>query len=94
MEFQRREGPFASPETDVAGIMQQVLLALVPAALAYVWYFGAGFVLNFIVAALFCVAGEAAMLRLRNRPVEPSIMDFSALVTAALITFALNWFLG
>ena len=33
MEFKRRDGPFTSPETDVPGIMQQVLLALVPAVL-------------------------------------------------------------
>lgn len=89
MEFARRDAPFAASSSDVASIMQQVLLALVPAALAYVWYFGAGFVLNLLIASVFCVAGEAAMLRLRDKPVETTLLDFSALVTAALLAFAL-----
>ena len=89
MEFERRDAPYVGPSGNVASMMQQVLLALVPAALAYLWYFGAGFVLNLIIAAIFCVAGEAAMLHLRNKPVESTLMDFSALVTAALIAFAL-----
>ena len=89
MEFKRRAAPFVTPTNDVASIMQQVLIALVPAALAYVWYFGAGFVLNLLIAALFCAAGEALMQRLRQRPVEDALGDYSAMVTAALLAFAL-----
>ncbi|MDH4049448.1 MAG: RnfABCDGE type electron transport complex subunit D [Gammaproteobacteria bacterium] len=89
MEFERRDAPFVTPSTDVASIMRQVLYALIPAALAYVWYFGAGFIFNLLIAALFCAAGEAAMLRLRGRPVEPVLGDFSAMVTAVLLAFAL-----
>ncbi len=69
MEFIRRDAPFAAPGNDVAQIMQHVLLALVPASLAYVWFFGIGFIFNLIVASIFCVAGEAAMLRLLKRQV-------------------------
>lgn len=89
MDFKRQQAPFASPSTDVANVMLQVLLALVPAALAYVWYFGPGLILNFFVATIFCVAGEAAMLSLRQKPVEATLRDFSVLVTAALIAFAM-----
>lgn len=69
--------------------MLQVLYALIPATLAYVWFFGPGLILNFIVAALFCLLGEAAMLRARGRNVESGLRDLSALVTAALIAFAI-----
>jgi electron transport complex protein RnfD len=69
--------------------MRHVLYALIPAAIAYVWFFGPGFILNLIVAALFCIAGEALMLRLRGRPVEATLADCSALVTAALLAFAM-----
>lgn len=89
MEFKRRDAPFVTPSTDVGSVMRQVLYALIPAALAYVWYFGAGFIFNLLIAAIFCAAGEAAMLRLRHRPVEPVLGDFSAMVTAALLAFAL-----
>ena len=70
-------------------MMLQVLLALVPAALAHVWYFGPGFIFNLIVASAFCVAGEALMMHLRGRDPETALSDYSALVTAALLAFAL-----
>lgn len=89
MEFERRVAPFKAPSTDVASVMRHVLYALIPAAIAYVWYFGPGFIFNLIVASVFCIAGEAVMLRLRNRPVETTIADYSALVTATLLAFAM-----
>ncbi|MGI9203419.1 MAG: RnfABCDGE type electron transport complex subunit D [Woeseiaceae bacterium] len=89
MEFERRVAPFKAPSTDVASVMRHVLYALIPAAIAYVWYFGPGFIFNLIVASAFCIAGEAVMLRLRNRPVEATLGDYSALVTATLLAFAM-----
>ena len=89
MQFERRDAPFIQPTTDVSTVMRHVLYALIPAAIAYVWYFGAGFVFNLIVAAAFCILGEAAMLRLRSKPVEETLFDYSALVTAALLAFAM-----
>ena len=89
MEFKGRDAPFAAPSGEVARIMLHVLLALVPASTAYVWFFGPGFVLNLVVASFFCIVGEAAMLRIRNKPVEATLRDFSALVTAALLAFAM-----
>ena len=70
-------------------MMLQVLAALIPAALAHVWYFGPGFLFNLLVAAGFCVGGEAMMMRARGRSGEAALADYSALVTAALLAFAL-----
>ena len=89
MEFTRRDAPYVTPSTTVQSVMVHVLLALIPAALAYVWYFGFGFVFNLMIAAFFCGAGEMAMLKLRGRDPVAALSDFSALVTAALLTFAL-----
>jgi electron transport complex protein RnfD len=89
MQFERREAPFVTPTTSVSEVMLHVLLALVPAALAYVWYFGPGFVFNLIIATIFCVGGEAAMLHLRGRPIEETLADLSAVVTAVLLAFAM-----
>ena len=89
MEFQRREAPFVTPPTDVASIMQQVLIALAPATLAYVWYFGVGLLFNIAIAAIFCLLGEALMMRVRGRPIEVAIGDYTALITAILLAFAL-----
>jgi len=89
VDFQRQEAPYLAPQTSVASMMLQVLAALVPAAIAHVWFFGPGFIFNLIVAAIFATAGEALMMHLRGRPPETALADYSALVTAALLAFAL-----
>ena len=89
MDFPHREAPYVGPKADVAALMLQVLAALVPAALAHIWFFGPGFLFNLLVAATFAAAGEIVMLRLRSRQPETGLSDFSALVTAALLAFAL-----
>jgi electron transport complex protein RnfD len=89
VEFERREAPYLAPTANVAGIMQQVLLALVPAAIAHVWFFGPGLIFNGIVAAAACVGGEALVMRLRGRPAARALSDYSALVTAALLALSL-----
>jgi electron transport complex protein RnfD len=70
-------------------MMLQVLAALVPAALAHVWYFGPGFIFNLLVAGIFAIVGEAFVMWVRGRPPESGLTDYSALVTAALLAFAL-----
>lgn len=89
MEFVRRSAPYLATEADVARIMLQVLAALVPAACAHIWYFGPGLLFNLLVAAIFCVGGEAAIMRARRRDPQVALGDYSALVTAALLAFAL-----
>jgi len=89
MEFPRREAPYLSPEVSIQSLMLQVLAALVPAAMAHVWFFGPGFIFNLLVAAVFAAAGESLMLSLRSRKPETGLTDYSALVTAALLAFAL-----
>ena len=89
MKFVRHEAPYLAPKADVASMMRQVLFALVPAALVHVWYFGPGFIFNLIVASTFCIAGEAIVMRIRGRLPAKALSDYSALVTAALLTFAL-----
>ena len=89
MQFERREAPYLAPTAQVSAMMLQVLIALVPAAIAHVWYFGPGFIFNLIVAAAACIAGEAFMTHMRGRPPESALSDYSALVTAALLAFAL-----
>ena len=89
MEFQRREAPYLAPVANVSSMMQTVLLALIPAALAHVWYFGPGLIINLFVAGVFCVAGEAAMQWARGRDPMVALSDWTVLVTAALLAFAL-----
>jgi len=69
-------------------MMLHVLLALVPALLAHIWYFGPGILFNLLIATVFCAAGEALMMHVRGRDPILALSDYSALVTAALLAFA------
>ena len=89
MEFVRRDAPFLAPKVDVPSMMRQVLYALLPATVAHVWYFGPGLVFNMAIATVFCLGGEAAMMWLRNKPIRVALSDYSAVVTAFLLAFAL-----
>ena len=89
MEFDVAPAPHSPPTAGVPAIMRRVLYALAPAAGAYVWYFGPGFIVNFAIAASTALFAEALVLRLRGRSTRHSLHDGSALVTAALLSFAI-----
>lgn len=69
--------------------MLKVLLALVPGIFAYVWIFGGGILVTLILATMTALLAEAVLLKMRNRPVKPYLMDLSAVVTAWLLALAL-----
>lgn len=77
--------PFVRQPTSVQQVMFTVLVALLPAIGLYVWQFGPGIVVNIAIATLSAVAAEAAVLRLRKKPVGLYVSDLSAVVTAWLI---------
>ena len=89
MEFEQPTAPHARPVVSVPVIMRRVLYALVPAALCHTYFFGPGLLLNFALAATAALLTEATVLRLRGRNTRHALRDCSALVTAALLSFAL-----
>ncbi len=88
MNFQRYTSPHFFQGNRVDRIMLQVMLALVPAGIASVWYFGWGLLFNMLLAAVSALLAEAAMLKLRGLPVKPALSDCSALTTALLFALA------
>lgn len=89
MEFKRINAPYSRPSAKVSTLMLQVVTALVPAAIAYVWFFGPGFLINLLIASATCIAAEAGMVHLRKKPAMLALSDFSAIVAAVLLAFAL-----
>ncbi len=87
--FDTGQAPHFPPQTTVARVMLQVILALVPAVVAHVWYFGPGILVQIILAAGFAVAFEAASLAVRRKPVRLFLGDYSALLTAILFALCL-----
>lgn len=89
MNFRTSPAPHLKPTNTVGNVMRQVLYALVPATIAYVWFFGWGIVIQMAIATVFALAAEAIMLLLRGRPLRPFLTDFSAIVTAVLLAWAI-----
>jgi H+/Na+-translocating ferredoxin:NAD+ oxidoreductase subunit D len=89
MEFATAPAPHLKARTSITAMMLEVLAALTPCVLVYLFFFGPGLAVNLLLAAAVAVVAEAAMLKLRQQPVQPALRDASALVTAALLALAL-----
>jgi len=87
-QFEVSPAPHVVGGTSIATVMLQVLVALVPAAVAHVAVFGPGLLLQMTVASGAAIASEAIAVRVRGRPVGPAITDGSVLVTAALLALS------
>lgn len=81
--------PHAHNQNSTSRVMQLVLLATVPGLIALTWFFGPGTLFNVALASVTAVVCEAAILKLRGRPVAFYLRDYSALVTAVLLGLAL-----
>ena len=88
MHYGVSAAPHLKPTTSVTKVMLQVLIALVPATFASIWYFGWGIMVQMVIATVFAVTAEMVMLLWRDRPLKPFIYDLSAVVTAVLLAFA------
>ena len=87
--FDTATAPYLSPPRDVQRVMLLVLLALLPGIAAQLWFFGIGVAAQIILATIFALGIEAAMLRLRGKPVKPFLGDLSVVVTAVLFSLCI-----
>ena len=78
------------------GLMGDVVVALLPTALAAVWFFGAGALSLILVSVASAVLAELVYQRLTHQ--ESTISDLSAVVTGLLLAFNLPanapWWMG
>jgi Na+-translocating ferredoxin:NAD+ oxidoreductase subunit D len=81
--------PYISNAPSIGTIMLKVLLALVPGIIAYVWVFGGGILVTITLATATALAAEAVMLKIRKRPIQPFLTDYSAVTTAWLLALAI-----
>lgn len=81
--------PYVSDAPSVSIIMLKVLLALVPGIFVYAWIYGGGILVTISLATLTALIAEAALLKIRQRPIKPYLSDLSAVVTAWLLALSL-----
>ena len=69
--------------------MLKVLLALVPGIIAYTWIYGGGILVSLTLATTTALVCEAVLLKIRQRPIKPYLIDMSTVVTAWLLALAI-----
>ncbi len=81
--------PYLKNHESVSRMMIAVIFALIPGTLVYVHFFGSGILLNMFFTISTAIACEIAVLRVRNKPVKPYLLDGSAILTAILLAISL-----
>ncbi len=89
MAFMKMTSPHTTRAGDTGDVMKQVILACAPGLVALSYFFGPGSLINVIIACITAVTCEAAVLKLRNRPIGFYLNDYSAVVTGVLLGLAL-----
>lgn len=82
-------GPHVRSKDSIAKIMWTVFVALLPACVWSVYYFGYLAAVNILTAILACMITEVVMKLLRGTPIQ--VWDGSAAVTGILIAFNLPY---
>ncbi|MDR1774682.1 MAG: RnfABCDGE type electron transport complex subunit D [Clostridioides sp.] len=77
--------PHIKTNEDTSYIMKQVLIALIPATIASIWFFR----ISALICIISCIAGAVASEYLFNKLTKKknTISDFSAVVTGLLLAF-------
>jgi len=96
--FNDKSGPFTHAPTSVSKTMVTVLLALLPATAFDLWLFGWPALFMFLITVGSCVLLEAGCLIMSNKPLKPSIVDGSVVLTGWLLAMSLPpwapWWIG
>ncbi len=81
--------PYMKNHESVPRMMVAVIFTLIPGILVYVHFFGHGILINILLAVITAIACEAAVLKLRHRPVKYFLLDGSAVLTAILLAISI-----
>ena len=82
--------PHTRDGSSVAGMMFRVCLALTPALLCHIWYFGWGIVIQCLLSTAAALLCEWVVLLLRKKPISFFLTDGSVIVTAMLFSFTIS----
>lgn len=85
----RLSSPHVTRNNSTAGVMQKVVLAMVPGVAALTLLFGWGTLIQVLLCVSFGLLFEAAAVRLRKQNLSFYLSDYSAVVTALLLAVAI-----
>lgn len=85
----RLSSPHVTRNNSTAGVMQKVVLAMLPGIAVLTWLFGWGTLIQILLCVSFGLLFEAAAVRLRKQSLSFYLSDYSAVVTALLLAVAI-----
>lgn len=88
--FNTESAPHIPHNNSVKKVMLMVWLALIPAMLAHVYFFGTGIIIQLTLSIVFALIFEAISLKMLNKPIKLFLNDFSAFVTALLFALCIS----
>ncbi len=88
--FNTESAPHIPNKNSVAKVMLTVWLALVPAMLAHVLFFGTGIIIQLTLSIVFALFFEAISLKLLGKPIKLFLKDYSAFVTGLLFALCIS----
>jgi len=89
MSFRIASSPHQHSLANTPALMRTVALACIPGVAAQLYFFGTGVLVQLVLAIMTAWLSEAAMLKLRGKPIRPRLADHSALVTGVLLALAI-----
>jgi Na+-translocating ferredoxin:NAD+ oxidoreductase subunit D len=89
MTFPISPPPHTVAPNSVSRVMRIVLIALLPAVVIHLAFFGIGLAIQLVLGIATALLAEAIALRLRGQPVSRFLSDGSALITAVLLALCL-----
>ena len=89
MAFLKVSSPHAHRRGTAGDVMKLVILATIPGLISLSYFFGPGTLMNVVMMVAACVGFEAAVLKLRKRPIGFYLNDYSAVVTGVLLGIAI-----
>lgn len=89
MPFSTAAAPHVVAPNTVSRVMRLVIYALAPTVAMHVVCFGAGVLIQIMLAVLTALGAEALALRLRKKSIKQYLTDGSAMLTAVLLALCL-----
>jgi electron transport complex protein RnfD len=89
MSFFSFTSPHQRTKRRTPEIMQLVILALVPGVIVHSYFFGLAIYVQIVLAIITALAAETCFLKIRKKPILPSLKDYSAIVTGILLAISI-----
>jgi electron transport complex protein RnfD len=89
MKLTMASSPHNHSQKSLSRLMLSVIAACIPGLVAQVVFFGTGVLIQLILALITVSVFEAAIMRMRKRPVWPALSDGSAWLTAVLLALSI-----